>query len=119
MQPRRASAYLTLASASASPPGDRRQYSLIVFSQNAAVGESYFDPRADHLYWASPGRGANARKQPSILKSPCLSRLFGTVPSSAPPAATSSVNQSGTSPLRPERIRRMRSLLPARSSGSS
>ena len=62
MQSRRASAYLTLASASASPPGDRRQYSLIVFSQNAAVGESYFDPRADHLYWASPGRGANARK---------------------------------------------------------
>ena len=49
MQPRRASAYLTLASASASPPGDRRQYSLIVFSQNAAVGESYFDPRADHF----------------------------------------------------------------------
>lgn len=66
MQPRRASAYLTLASASASPPGDRRQYSLIVFSQNAAVGESYFDPRADHLYWASPGRGDRVGHGPPL-----------------------------------------------------
>lgn len=32
-----------------------------IFSQYCSYGESYFDERGDHLYCASPGRGANAR----------------------------------------------------------